>query len=276
MEQDRRVRRAHLATGVTVAYLMQGDPAGTPLVLLHPWGESMRCFDRLLPLLPATVHALALDQRGHGDADKPAEGYALTDFVDDVAAFLDALGLRSAVLLGSSSGGYVAQQLAVGSPDRVRGLVLVGSPRSLAGRPPFADEVDRLTEPIDPAWVRESLAWFPRSHDVPEWYLDDRVRDGVRIPAHVWRQALAGLFTAVPPTERGTISAPTLILWGDRDELLTREDEEALSAAIPASRLVVYENTGHLVLWEQPEQVAADVTKFIASLSTGVAIHDPA
>lgn len=274
MDKDRRLRTAHLATGVTVAYGEQGDPAGTALVLLHPWGESRGCFDRLLPLLPTTIHAFAFDQRGHGDADKPAGGYALTDFVDDVEAFLDALGLRSAVLLGSSSGGYVAQQLAVGSPDRVRGLILVGSPRSLAVRPPFADEVDRLADPIDPAWVRKSLAWFPRFHDVPEWYLDDRVRDGVRMPAHVWRQALAGLFTAVPPTERGTIAAPTLIIWGDGDEFLAREDEEALSAAIPASRLVAYENTGHLVLWEQPEQVAADVTKFFASLSTGLAADD--
>lgn len=57
---------------------------------------------------------------------------------------------------------------------------------------------------------------------------------------------------AAPPTETGTITARTLILWGDRDELLSREDELALSTAIPNSRLVVYDDTGHLVLWEQP------------------------
>jgi pimeloyl-ACP methyl ester carboxylesterase len=113
--------------------------------------------------LPATIHAVAMDQRGHGAADKPADGYALVDLADDVVAFLDAVGVSAAVLLGSSSGGYVAQQVAVRTPDRVNGLVLVGSPRSLRGRPSFADELDGLTDPVDRAWVKASLEWFRAS-----------------------------------------------------------------------------------------------------------------
>jgi pimeloyl-ACP methyl ester carboxylesterase len=261
-----QVDTVRLATGVSLPYVAHGDPSGAPVLLLHAWGESLGCFDRLVPLLPATIRALAMDQRGHGGADKPAAGYALADFAEDVVAFMDAVGLSSAVLLGSSSGGYVAQQVAISSPHRVTGLVLVGSPRSLRGRPAFADEVDRLTDPIDRSWVKASLEWFPRFHDVPDWYLEGRVDDGVRMPAHVWREALAGLSTALPPTETGVISTPTLIIWGERDELLLRKDEEALSAAIPGSRLVVYEDTGHLVLWEQPERIARDVTNFVESL----------
>jgi len=209
---------------------------------------------------------LAMDQRGHGDADKPADSYAVTDFAADVEAFMDAMDLQSAVLLGSSSGGYVAQQVAIDSPHRVTGLVLVGSPRSLQGRPAFADEVDRLVDPVDRTWVERSLRWFPRFHDVPDWYIQDRIDDGVRMPAHVWRQTFAGLITARPPTETGTITAPTLIIWGDRDELLSWEDEQTLAAAIPGSRLVVYPDTGHLVLWEQPERVASDLTAFVDGL----------
>lgn len=267
MDRDRRVRTVGLATGVTVPYVEHGDPSGLALVLLHAWGESLGCFDRMLPLLPASVHALAFDQRGHGDADKPEAGYALADYAADVEGFLDALGLTSAVLLGSSSGGYVAQQVAVDCPDRVAGLVMVGSPRSLQGRTPFADEVDRLADPVDRAWVKASLDWFPRTREVPDWYVEDRVDDGVRMPAHVWREALAGLCAAVPPTEQGTITAPTLIIWGDGDQFLTREDEEAMAAAIPGARLLPYEGTGHLLLWEEPERIAADVTDFVATLS---------
>jgi pimeloyl-ACP methyl ester carboxylesterase len=74
-----------------------------------------------------------MDQRGHGAADKPADGYTVVDLADDVVAFVDAVGLSSAVLLGSSSGGYVAQQVAVRTPYRVNRLVLVGSPRRLRG-----------------------------------------------------------------------------------------------------------------------------------------------
>ena len=235
-------------------------------MLLHAWGESWRSFDRLLPLLPGTIYAMAMDLRGHGDADKPATGYCLAEVAADVAAFMDAVGVSSAVLLGSSSGGYVAQQVAITSPHRVAGLVLVGSPRSLKGRPPFAGEVDQLTDPVDAAWVRKFLAWFPRFHEVPEWYIDGRVRDGVRMPAYVWRETLAGLVTARPPTDTATITAPALIVCGARDQLLTRKDQQALAAAIPASRLIVYPDTGHLVLWEQPERVAADLTAFVDNL----------
>lgn len=266
MDHEAVRRRAELSTGLTLPYVSVGTSSATPVLLLHAWGESRRSFDRLLPLLPHTVRAMAIDQRGHGAADRPKGAYALADFTDDVVAFMDAVGLPSAVLLGSSSGGYVAQQVAVTNPGRVTGLVLVGSPRTLRGRPSFADEVDQLSDPMNAAWVRRSLTWFPRFHRVPESYIEDRVQDGARIPAHVWRETFTGLCTAAPPTDTATISSPTLIVWGDRDELLTREHEEDLAAAIPGSRLVVYQNTGHLVLWEQPERVARDLTTFVASL----------
>lgn len=267
MEVSRSGQTVHLETGVTVRYVDQGDLSGVPVLLLHAWGESLGCFDRLIPWLPPTIRALAMDQRGHGYSDKPAEGYVLTDFAGDVTAFLDALGLPSAVLVGSSSGGYVAQQVAVSSPERVLGLVLVGAPRSLRGRPSFADEVDRLTDPINRTWVTESLTWFPRFHDIPAWYIEARVDDGMQLPARVWRQSLAGLTEATPPTEAGTIDRPTLIIWGGRDELLPRAEADALAAAIPGSRLVVYPDTGHLVLWEEPARIAADLTAFVAQLS---------
>jgi rifampin ADP-ribosylating transferase len=117
--------------------------------------------------------------------------------------------------------------------------------------------------------VRQSLTWFPRFQQVPESYVEDRVRDGAGIPAHVWRETFHGLCTAAPPTDTATISAPTLIVWGDRDELLTREQQEDLAGAIPGSQFVVYRNTGHLVLWEQPERVARDLTTFVESLPQG-------
>lgn len=263
---DWETRKVRVATGVTLPYVAHGDPAGAPVILLHAWGESRRSFDRLIPSLSSTIHALVPDQRGHGDADKPEVGYALADFAADIEAFMDALGLVSAALLGSSSGGYVAQQLAVKSPDRVSCLVLVGAPRSLQDRTSFADEVVRLVDPVDDVWVRDCLEWFPRFHDVPDWYIDDRVVDGARVPARVWRDSLTGLLTADPPTETGTINAPTLIICGDRDELIPVEEEQALSTAIPGSRLVVYEHTGHLVLWEQPDRVAQDASDFIADM----------
>jgi len=118
VDQQPGVRHVGLATGVTVPYVSAGPAAAVPVVLLHAWGESGCSFDRLLPLLPGTVHAMALDQSGHGGADKPAAGYSLVDRAADVEAFMDAVGISCAVLVGSSSGGYVAQQVAITSPHR--------------------------------------------------------------------------------------------------------------------------------------------------------------
>lgn len=128
------VRWAELSTGVRLPYVSVGPSSATPVLLLHAWGETRRSFDRLMPMLTGRVHAVAVDQRGHGDADKPKAGYDLASLAQDIVAFMDAVGIPSAVLLGSSSGGYVAQQVAALTPHRVAGLV--GSPRSLqSGRP---------------------------------------------------------------------------------------------------------------------------------------------
>ncbi|GAA3310132.1 alpha/beta fold hydrolase [Arthrobacter ramosus] len=254
-----------LTTGIRVPCLVHGDADAKPLLLLHAWGESRRSFDRLVPLL-TDFRVYAPDLRGQGDAEKPELGYSLVEQAGDAAAILDALGVPRPYVLGSSSGGYVAQQLAIGHPDRVAALVLVGSPLSLRARPAFANEVDRLQDPIDENWVRNSLSWFPLLHAIPAWFIEDRVRDGVRMPAHAWKRILDGLRTATPPTESGTILAPTLILWGAHDSVLPRRHQEALAARIPGAVLKVYPGVGHLVLWECPDQVAADTTAFLSSL----------
>ena len=262
---ESEVRDLRLRTGITVPCLVQGDASAKPVLLLHAWGESRGCFDRLIPLL-AGFRIYAPDLRGQGEADKPEDGYSLAEQAEDAAAILDALNVPRAFVVGSSSGGYVAQQLATMHPEQVAALVLVGSPLSLRGRPAFADEVDTLTDPLDADWVRESLTWFPLLHEVPAWFLEDRVRDGLRMPARAWKAILDGLCDATPPTESGTIHAPTLILWGAKDNLLPRGDQETLAARIPGAALKVYPDAAHAVLWECPERVAEDASAFFGIL----------
>lgn len=262
------VRTLALDTGISVPCYVQGsfeethDDGGAPLLLLHAWGESWRSFERLIASLPDLL-LVAPDLRGHGGADKPLGGYSLDEVARDAVAVLDALGVRRAHLVGSSSGGYVAQQLAVMYPDRVSSLVLVGAPLSLHSRPAFADEVEALADPVPESWVRESLSWYRLLHTVPAAYIEDRVQDGLAMPASVWKASLRGFCEAVPPTESGQISARTLILWGAHDHLVPRHHQETLAARIPGSRLKIYQETGHLVLWECPERVAGDVTGFL-------------
>lgn len=263
-----------LRTGINVPCFVRGnlgeanDDGAAPLVLLHAWGESWRSFEPLIASLPSLTLA-APDLRGHGGADKPETGYSLTVVVEDVVAMFDALGIARAHVLGSSSGGYVAQQLAATHPELVASLILVGSPLSLQGKPPFANEVEELTDPISEDWVRESLSWYRLLHNVPAAYIEDRVRDGLAMPSAVWKASLRGYYEAVPPTEAGTISAPTLILWGAHDHIVPRHHQKTLANRIPGAQLKIYEKTGHLVLWECPERVAEDAGAFLQPIWRG-------
>ncbi|MBD8044821.1 alpha/beta hydrolase [Arthrobacter sp. Sa2BUA2] len=244
---EAELRTLRLRTGISVPCLVQGDPGSPPVLLLHAWGETRGSFDRLLPGLSG-FRVYAPDLRGQGDADKPEGGYSLAGQAEDAAAILEALSVQRAFVAGSSSGGYVAQQLAVAHPGLVAGLVLVGSPLSLRGRPAFAGDVEALTGPVSAGWVRESLSWFPRIHKVPGWFEEERVHDGTRMPANSWKRILSGLVAAPPPTESGTIRSPALILWGAEDNVLSREDQEVLAEQIDGAVLKVYPGVGHLVL----------------------------
>jgi pimeloyl-ACP methyl ester carboxylesterase len=259
-------RRLRLANGLVTT--VSDDGEGTPpLLLLHAWAGSRRSFAALSPLLARQTRVVAVDLRGHGDADKPATGYDLPTAASDVVAVLDALEISSAVLVGASSGGYVAQQVAVSAPHRVAGLVLAGAPRDLRGRAPFADEVEGISEPVDPAWVRRFTASFTDLDRLPSWYVDLMVEDGLRLPAAVWKSALQGLTSSAPPTDVGRIRAPALVISGGRDHLLGGDQTADLVAAIPGAQWIEYSETGHLVLEEQPARLAADILAFLADLA---------
>jgi rifampin ADP-ribosylating transferase len=257
---------AVLRNGLELPYVEAGDPDGVPVVLLHAWLDSRHCFEPVIAELPARIRAFAFDQRGHGDATKPAAGYSVRDFANDISAFLDAIGVDGAVLAGASSGGYVAQRFAVDTPSRTLGLALLGSPRSLRGsRPQFADVVATLEDPINPAFVRE-LNEGMVARPLPEAIMAALCEENLKVPARVWRDTLEALLAAEPPLDTGRISAPTLIVWGAHDTLLPRGDQEAMAAEIPGARLVIYPDVGHMPVVEAPERVAADVTALCDAL----------
>jgi pimeloyl-ACP methyl ester carboxylesterase len=141
------MRAVVLADGLRLVVRDQG--AGLPVLLLRAWGETRRTFNRLIELLPDGLRILAPDQQGVGESDKPGQGYSLQDAASDVVGLLDALDLRAAWVVGSSSGGYVAQQVATSHPDRLLGLVLVGAPRSLSGADPFSSIIEGFHDPGD-------------------------------------------------------------------------------------------------------------------------------
>lgn len=265
------IKSIELPSDVRLPYAVQGDPAGIPMVFLHGFADSWRSFEGVLAYLPETIHALALTQRGHGDASRPAAGYSIRDLAGDLAAFLDALRLPAAVVVGHSMGSAVAQRFAIDHPERTRGLVLVGASPSLkasAAARSFWDPIlARLSDPVDPELVRQvTLGGLTRP--VPQAFLDTNLAESLKVPAHVWRALFASRWRGEGDFsgELGRTRAPTLVIWGDQDGRYPRSEQEALVAAISGARLVVYAGAGHLLHWEEPARLAADLTAFVGGL----------
>jgi pimeloyl-ACP methyl ester carboxylesterase len=184
-----------------------------------------------------------------------------------VVAFLDLLGIDRAVLVGHSMGSVIAQLVAVRRPEHVLGLVLVAAFAGYRGRPAIHELVDavlKLEDPVDPKFVRE----FQEStvaHPVPAWYMGTVIAESLKLPARVWHAAFGRMLDLDDPP-RSAITAPTLILWGDRDKYARRADQDALVAEISGARLTIHEGAGHALHWEDPLRFAHEVARFALSL----------
>src|SRR6188474_2747951 len=112
---------------------------GTPVVFVHGWPDSWFSFSRVLPLLPPALRLIALDQRGFGESDHPDSGYTIPDAAADLVAFLDALDIERAVLVGHSYGTFVARCAAIAASERILALTLIGTGAST--KPTGADDL---------------------------------------------------------------------------------------------------------------------------------------
>src|SRR5918998_5232276 len=242
-----------LSTGVRLHYAERGDRGGEAIIFLHGYTDSWFSFSGVLPLVSPSYYALALTERGHGDSDKPGCCYTVDDFASDVDAFMDALSIEEATLVGGSGGGFIAQRVALDYPHRVTRLVLIAAGATLVNNEAvmgLGEEMLALEDPISPEFVRE----FQESmmyHPGPDEFLDTVVSESLKVPARVWRDYWEGVALAPYDASRlGEIDAPTLILWGEQDIIFSREDQEQLAAAIPGATLKVYPQTGHAVHWD--------------------------
>ena len=231
------------ANGLDIAYDVHG--AGPPLVLLHGATSLGReDFAAQIPLFSKAFRLYLPDARGHGGTRwDAADGFRYDWLVDDVAAFVDELGLETFHVVGFSMGAMTALQHAVRSPERIRTMTIVGITTQ---REPRASVARRLMDPAradrdDPAWA----ALLGRRHDAGQG-------EGA------WRRLLPAIAADVnvqpllTPRDLRRITPPVLVACGDRDPFVPVDHAWGISRQLPDGRLFVAPDCAHEVMTRRP------------------------
>lgn len=254
-------------TGMTLQYVAQGDPKGPVVVLLHGAGDSWHSWELVLPHLPRTFRVYAVTLRGHGLSDHPATGYARADFAADITSLLRKLDLRDVTLVGHSLGSFVAQVVATSDTDgRLSRLVLIGSGPGRAPDPnspsPVSSYFASVKDPIDYQFARDfqaGTAFTP----LPPAFLETMIAEVQRVRAAMFHELAKGSADPQHVEKLARLKVKTLLLWGERDSMFSKADQDSLLKIIPGSRLIAYPDTGHALHWEYPERFAHDLSAFM-------------
>jgi non-heme chloroperoxidase len=255
--------------GISLRYERSGS--GRPLVFVHGLMANHTFWDRQAPLRKhfQTVRA---DLPGHGDSSKARGAYSIARFSDDVSHLVTALKLEGCVLIGSSMGGLVMQRTVPLLPDRVAALVLVGTtarPVNASGhehglKPAEAEAFVQLVEQDYKTFTRTLAARLFKDGrtDLLAW----AIQQLSKTPPHVAASALSAVFAADHRDAVEAITIPTLICHGRHDAIFSYEAGEYLHEHITGSRLVAFDDSGHLPMLEESERFNSELEAFVKTL----------
>jgi pimeloyl-ACP methyl ester carboxylesterase len=248
---------------IELSYDRAGD--GPPLLLImgmsgtkHHWGP------RVLAELQRDFETIVYDHRDAGDSTRTGAPFTIADLARDAAELLGALEIESAHVMGISMGGMVAQELALGHPERVRALTLgctyCGGPGSSLTS---EETIGRLAEAMHSGDRRRAIrtAWEVNvseafAADESEWerFLAAGMQYALPVPVIMEQmRAIAGHDTSA---RLGGLGAPTLIVHGTEDLMLPVQNARLIDGLIECSRLEILEGVGHMFFLEQPERTA--------------------
>jgi pimeloyl-ACP methyl ester carboxylesterase len=252
-----------LANGVTLRFVEAGTADGPPLLLIHGFTDTSRSWSTLAPLL-SRYRLIIPDLRGHGGSDKPECCYAIGNLAYDLKLLLDSRKIERVHVVGHSLGSIVAQRLAADHPERVQGLVLIGSTSlpAVSRGDWLWTNIMALRDPIDPKspFISE---WISVATPADPDLLAAVRPETVATPINVWRSIAPELAMSSTGRLAGEIKAPTLILWGDKDSAFGPGAQEELRRVLPQARFTAFAGQGHNLHWERPDAVAAAITAFL-------------
>jgi pimeloyl-ACP methyl ester carboxylesterase len=262
---------------VKINYIEQG--AGDEAVIfVHGFAGAIGNWREVLERLPKEYHAFAIDQRGHGQSDKPGS-YQLTEFVEDIYAFSQALGIGRFTYVGHSMGGTLGLKFALDHPDVLKASILVGhfpvhewmttdmqAPiLAMMGSDDYPSAMKVMFgSPEMTRGVLASMFATPPSGELMNEMIEDAMATD---PAAIGDCFTWMLASGLEP-RLGDIRVPTLILVGAKDP--TSPDGSRRDAnAINGGRFELFEDAGHFIPIESPQKFVDLLTNFIKGVSKG-------
>lgn len=255
--------------GIKIYWDEQGQ--GEPVLLIMGLGWASQMWFRTRPALAARYRTIALDNRGVGRSDVPPGPYSLASMASDVAAVLDAAGIKSAHLLGASMGGMIAQEFALQYPERVRSLVLActacGGPCATQADPEVIQLLFRREG--TPAERAEAVAPFIYDVSTPRERIDE---DLAKLSEYYATEAgytaqLQGILVWEAYSRLPQINAPTLVIHGRNDRLVPAANAHLIASRIRNAQLVKLPNASHIFMTDQPEAAHQHFLEFLSSQS---------
>lgn len=249
--------------------------AGEPLVLISGLGYGLWMWHKMIPGLAEHFKVIAYDNRGAGQTAKPSGPYNVQMMADDLAGLLDALEVKSAIVLGHSMGGFIAQQLVLSRPDLVSKLILsstnFGGPHHIpVTQEALAVMTDRSGDPIDVIKRGIAIACAPgfteAQPDVVQELINYRFTNPVPPEAYQAQMGVGlGLLSEEACFEHrlSAIKSPTLILFGEHDKVVPPGNAGLLAEKVENSTIVILPGAGHMYPVEVPQAAVDAVVNFL-------------
>ncbi|MEU0126941.1 alpha/beta hydrolase [Streptomyces sp. NPDC006289] len=268
--------------GYRRAYRIAGE--GPAILLIHGIGDSSATWGDVIPELARRHTVIAPDLLGHGASDKPRADYSVAAYANGIRDLMGVLGIEHATLVGHSLGGGVAMQFAYQFPERTDRLILVsaggvGREVNPALRAVSLPGADLLLSTLRLPGMRRQVGLFTRliklfdtdlGQDADELIdLVDALPDGTSRSAFIstLRAVVDWRGQAVTMLDRCylTQGMPTLLLWGARDSVVPVHHAYGAHAAMPGSRLEIFEGAGHFPFHSDPVRFRALVEDFMST-----------
>lgn len=251
--------------GAKIRYLEAGDAAKPTVILLHGLGAQAEAWQFNIGALAANYRVIAPDQVGFGKSDKPFLKYRVATYVDFLDEFMSELKIEKAHLVGNSMGGWIAGLMAIKYPNRVEKIVLADAAGILPATFNEAELYqlnnstrDEIRANLKKIFVNPLF----QSEDLVDQFMTQRVtsNDGYTINSLIESIKRREDFLN---NRLGEIKKPTLIIWGRQDGLLPVADAQIFNKGIAGSRLVIFENCGHVPQFEKAADFNKTVLEFL-------------